>query len=128
MVIAAAKHHARNYEEGKNNDAALNLEDMGSSLPSLKVNKEQLLREGISVAHQWEEMKGQLPEHSFLEKIIKGMNYMCCITMVLTAVIRYIDYDPEKIFMDGFYVAFTFYLIIFGAILFAAERQYVQVL
>jgi len=42
--------------------------------------------------------------------------------MVLTAVIRYIDYDPEKIFMDGFYIAFTFYLIIFGALIFAAER------
>jgi len=48
--------------------------------------------------------------------------------MVLTAVVRYIDYDPAKIFMDGFYIAFTFYLIIFGVILFAAERQYVQIL
>lgn len=56
------------------------------------------------------------------------MNYLCAFTMVLTAVIRYIDYDSKKIYMDGFYLAFTFYLIIFGVVFFAAEREYVNIL
>ena len=48
--------------------------------------------------------------------------------MIATAVIRYIDYDPKKTYMDGFYLAFTFYLIIFGVLLFSAEREYVHIL
>lgn len=119
MIVKAAEHHARNYERGRSDEnAAQNLEDYG--VP--KIDKEQLARDAVSVGRQWEELKGSLPETSFLEKLIKGMNYLCCATMVLTAVVRYVDYDPAKIFMDGFYIAFTFYLIIFGGLLFAAER------
>jgi hypothetical protein len=38
LAIKAAKHHASNYEDGINQDAAINLEDVQSSLP--KIDKE----------------------------------------------------------------------------------------
>jgi len=126
LIIKAAEREARNYEKGnQDHNAAQNL----SQLPEMpQIDKEKLARDAISVGREWDNIKGSLPETSFLEKLIKGMNYLCCFTMVLTAVVRYIEYDSEKIFMDGFYIAFTFYLIIFGVLLFAAERRYVKIL
>ena len=48
--------------------------------------------------------------------------------MFITASIRYINYDSKAIFMDGFYLAFTFYLYIFGLLLGTAEYEYIKVL
>ena len=38
------------------------------------------------------------------------------------------NYDSKAIFMDGFYLAFTFYLYIFGVLLGTAEYEYIKVL
>ena len=48
--------------------------------------------------------------------------------MFITASIRYMNYDSKAIFMDGFYLAFTFYLYIFGVLLGTAEYEYIKVL
>ena len=48
--------------------------------------------------------------------------------MFITASIRYLNYDSKAIFMDGFYLAFTFYLYIFGLLLGTAEYEYITVL
>lgn len=48
--------------------------------------------------------------------------------MFITASIRYMNYDSKAIFMDGFYLAFTFYLYIFGLLLGTAEYEYIKVL
>jgi hypothetical protein len=48
--------------------------------------------------------------------------------MFITASIRYFNYDSKAIFMDGFYLAFTFYLYIFGILLGTAEYEYITVL
>jgi len=48
--------------------------------------------------------------------------------MFLTAIIRYSEYNAKIIFMDGFYLAFTFYLFIFGILLAAAEYEVVHIL
>lgn len=41
--------------------------------------------------------------------------------MFIAATLRFIDYDAKVIFMDGFYLAFTFYLYLFGVLISAAE-------
>lgn len=48
--------------------------------------------------------------------------------MFVTALVRYSEYDAKVILMDGFYLAFTFYLFIFGIILAAAEYEVIHIL
>ena len=48
--------------------------------------------------------------------------------MICTATLRYIEYDKDNILMDGFYLAFTFYLYIFSLLLGTAEYKYIHVL
>jgi len=69
-----------------------------------------------------------MPERSALYQIVKVLNYICSIAMFLTALIRYSQYDAKVILMDGFYLAFTFYLFIFGILLAAAEYEVIHIL
>jgi len=62
-----------------------------------------------------------MPEKTTLEKLIKALNYMSAMLMVLAANCRLYEYDAKNVFMDGFYLAFTLYLIVFGVMLAAAE-------
>ena len=48
--------------------------------------------------------------------------------MIATATLRYIEYDSNNILMDGFYLAFTFYLYIFSLLLGTAEYKYIHIL
>ena len=79
----------------------------------------------ISVAKHFKEIQEQMPEKSTLSKILKVLNYISGGTMFIAATLRFIDYDAKVIFMDGFYLAFTFYLYLFGVLIGAAEYQFV---
>lgn len=48
--------------------------------------------------------------------------------MVATASLRFIAYDSANVRMDGFYLAFTFYLYIFSLLLGSAEYKFIHVL
>ena len=48
--------------------------------------------------------------------------------MVSSASLRFLAYDSANIVMDGFYLAFTFYLYIFSMLLGSAESKYIHVL
>lgn len=48
--------------------------------------------------------------------------------MVSSASLRFLAYDSANIVMDGFYLAFTFYLYIFSMLLVSAESKYIHVL
>lgn len=82
----------------------------------------------ISVAKHFKEIQEQMPEKSTLSKILKALNYISGVTMFIAATLRFIDYDAKVIFMDGFYLAFTFYLYLFGLLIGAAEYQFVQIM
>lgn len=56
------------------------------------------------------------------------MNYFSCFIMVASASLRFIAYDSANVVMDGFYLAFTFYLYIFSLLLGSAEYKYIHVL
>lgn len=69
-----------------------------------------------------------MPKRSTIQHVIKILNYTCAVMMFITASIRYKNYDSKAIFMDGFYLVFTFYLYIFGILLSTAEYEYIKVL
>ena len=69
-----------------------------------------------------------MPEKSAVYSIVKALNYICAVAMFGTALVRYSEYDAKIILMDGFYLAFTFYLFIFGILLAAAEYEVVHIL
>jgi len=48
--------------------------------------------------------------------------------MVASASLRFIAYDSANVVMDGFYLAFTFYLYIFSVLLGSAEYKFIHVL
>jgi len=48
--------------------------------------------------------------------------------MVASASLRFIAYDSVNVVMDGFYLAFTFYLYIFSVLLGSAEYKFIHVL
>lgn len=58
----------------------------------------------------------------------KILNYFAVFIMVATGSMRFIAYDSANVVMDGFYLAFTCYLYIFGILLASAEYKYIHVL
>ena len=82
----------------------------------------------ISIAREYDEICRKMPEKTFFSKMIKGFNYICSVAMFTTAIYRFVTYDAAKIKMDGFYLAFTVYLLVFGILLTAAEYQYIKIL
>ena len=82
----------------------------------------------MSISHKFEIIKDNLPPRTCIYTVIRVFNYMCSFTMFLTALIRYSQYDANQILMDGFYLAFTFYLFIFGILMAAAEYQVIHIL
>lgn len=75
----------------------------------------------LSIRDKFNEIQKNMPEKSCIEKMIKGCNYICCLMMMITSLVRYVEYDAETINMDMFYIVFTFYLSVFGVLLGAAE-------
>ena len=84
--------------------------------------------DNLSVADKLEEIQQKMPPKSWFQSLIKKLNYFCSLVMIGTSGFRFYEFDTEKIFMDGFYLAFTVYLSIFGLILAAAEYQFVNIL
>ena len=48
--------------------------------------------------------------------------------MIVTAILRYKDYDPKKLYMDSLYLTFTGYLLIFSYVFCMAECEYEPIL
>lgn len=69
-----------------------------------------------------------MPEKSSLYHIVKALNYICSICMFITGICRFSQYKENSMIMDGFYIAFTFYLFIFATLLAAAEYEMIHIL
>ena len=51
------------------------------------------------------------------------LNFACAVGMIVAAVLRLIRYEGRGFHVDGFYFAFSMYLILFAVILAAAELE-----
>lgn len=84
--------------------------------------------DSISVADRLEEIQRKMPTKSWFQSLVKKLNYFSSLVMLTASGLRFYEFDATKIFMDGFYLAFTVYLAIFGLLLAAAEYQFVNIL
>ena len=75
-----------------------------------------------SITKEYEEFKNKMPESFCSSKLMKLLNYLCAFIMALTAILRIIEYKTSPHAMSKFYFVFSCYLILFAALLFAAER------
>ena len=124
--ILAAEALSRSFENGrKMPGSAKNLEDdiVDDEPQNFDFNWDKM-----SFTKEYNEILDKMPEKSFFQKLIKGFNYICSVSMFITAIYRFATYDAVKIKMDGFYLAFTIYLFVFGGLLIAAEYQYIKIL
>ena len=69
-----------------------------------------------------------MPEKSAIEQVVRAFNYISSVMMFTTALVRFIEYDADAVKMDGPYIIFTFYLVIFGILIGCAEYEAMHIL
>ena len=82
----------------------------------------------MSISREFNLIQSKMPEQTVLSQMARILNYFSCFIMVCAASLRFIAYDSANVVMDGFYLAFTFYLYIFSLLLGSAEYKYIHVL
>ena len=108
---------------------------MNDSRVTAKLSQAMLdeLRERLTYDEELQTLLGvastqaTITEPHVLHSSLKYLNYGCALGMSTAAILRLTCYDSAVIFMDGFYLAFTVYLLLFAGLLAASEYQ-VQVI
>ena len=108
---------------------------MNESAVTSKLSQAMLseLRERLAYDEELQALLGvastqaTIAEPHALHSSLKYLNYGCAIGMSTAAILRLTLYDSAAIFMDGFYLAFTVYLLLFAGLLAASEFE-VQVI
>jgi hypothetical protein len=120
---------AKNIEANINPYAAQDLESIvsGGKLEDRIGLDKGDIAQIVTFEDKLEEIQAQMPEKSTLQKVSKIFNYVGALSMIITAVLRFVNYNATNFFVDGFYSVFTCYLIIFGVLLAAAEYQYAKI-
>lgn len=67
--------------------------------------------------------KNMPKEPRCFQKALKFFNCLCAAVMLTAATTRLMEYDDKKVYMDGFYLVFTMYLLFFGVVLVSAEYE-----
>ena len=71
-----------------------------------------------------ENLRKNMPkEPKGFQVCLKYFNYICAAAMLTAATSRLLEYDGTKVYMDGFYLIFTMYLLFFGIMLLSAEYE-----